>query len=126
MKRCDYCGKEISYSQQYCDGTCESGALRYYKTVKSKQKLFSIINIIVFLTILIGAFTAMLYHRKVGAGIVWGGVVILGILYYLLPFGTPEQIKKHKIKKMVKNNKTIGIIAFAVGVILLLCSAFVF
>ena len=31
MKKCDYCAKEISYFEQYCDENCQANANKYYE-----------------------------------------------------------------------------------------------
>ncbi len=46
MKKCDFCAKEISYYDQYCNEECEQKALRYYAMVERYAKLFMIVNTI--------------------------------------------------------------------------------
>lgn len=116
MKNCEYCGKEISYSEQYCCEECEKKAKKHYELVKEKQKLFSVINIIGILAIFIGGFLAMMLEIGIGLYCIGGGFILLGILYIFLPFCTPEQIKKHKIEKAVKTVKFLGLIIIILGI----------
>ena len=39
MKKCDYCAKEISYYDQYCDENCEKKALDFYTYMISSMKI---------------------------------------------------------------------------------------
>lgn len=119
MKTCDYCAKEITYDKQYCNDKCERGALKYYKKVKTKQTLFSIINIVSMIAIMVGAFWAFLASVQVGTLIAAAGFLIMGMLYIILPFGNEGQIKKYKIEKMQKNNKILGSILLLISLIAL-------
>lgn len=115
MKGCEYCNKEISYKEQYCCSECEEKAKQHYALIKEKQKLFSTFNIIGILAIFIGGFLAMMMTLNIGLFCIGGGFIILGILFILLPFCTPEQIKKYKIKKAVKIVKIFGLFILILG-----------
>ncbi|HHZ06514.1 MAG TPA: DUF2116 family Zn-ribbon domain-containing protein [Clostridiales bacterium] len=126
MKKCEYCGKEISYQQQYCDDVCEQTAKRYYRTMRNKGKLFSVINFCCLLGLIIAGFWAVLSPSEIPAFLAGVVLILMGLLYFLLPFGTPEQIKKRQIKNNVNMIKTIGIAVFVIGVILIGCGLFLF
>lgn len=126
MKKCEYCAKEISYSQQYCNSSCEGKALNYFQKVNGMRRIFSVLNILIFLLMFVGAFMLILSSTAHGALILGIGGALMGILYMLFPFGTPEQLKKYKIEKMLKINRTIALGALIAGIILLICGIFVF
>ena len=91
MKKCDYCAKEISYYDQYCDENCEKKALDFYSLRDKYTKVFSILNIIGVFGIPVGLF---------------------------LPFPVENMISSMKIKKAVFVTRMIGAGLFALGVIL--------
>lgn len=124
MKKCEYCAKEISYYDQYCSEACEEKAKQYYDLTRNKRKLFSFFNFTGLLALIIGLFW-MLFQAQVGAYIAGAALLIVGILFFLFPFGTPEMLQKFKIEKMTKIVKIIGILATVIGLILLLLGLFV-
>lgn len=126
MKRCDYCGKEITYHQQYCDEKCERLAKKYYRTARNMRTIFSIVNIAGLIGLILGLFWAVLSSAQTGAFIAGAAALILGFLYFLLPFGTEEQIKKNKIEKTVKRIKLLGIFGFILGIIIIVCGFLIF
>ncbi len=46
MKKCEYCAKEISYHQQYCDDDCHRRANQYYENCDRFSKLFMGVNVV--------------------------------------------------------------------------------
>ncbi|HIQ80320.1 MAG TPA: hypothetical protein IAD32_03435 [Candidatus Scatavimonas merdigallinarum] len=123
MKKCEYCAKEISYHEQYCSDACQQAAMKYYRLTRNCGRLFSICNILGLLAIVVGLFW-MVFQPNIGIYIVSGGCLLLGILYFLLPFGTPDMIKKSKIKKTIKNVKWIACLLWMTGLVLLIAGFF--
>lgn len=115
MKGCEYCNKEISYKEQYCCEECEKKAKQHYKLVREKQKLFSALNIIGVLAIFVGGFLSMMLEMGIGLLCIGGGLLLIGSLFIILPFCTPEQIKRYKIEKAVKKVKIYGILILIAG-----------
>lgn len=118
MKKCEYCSKEISYYDQYCSEDCHRLARKFYNTLEYKRKIFSVVNIVGILGLTVGLFWCV-FQGDIGSIIAGSATLLLGILYYLLPFATPEMIRKHQIKKAIKNIKILGIAGIVVGAALL-------
>lgn len=125
MKQCEYCAKEISYYDQYCSTECEEKAKRYYDLARNKRKLFSFFNFTGLLALIAGLFW-MLFQAQVGAYIAGAALLVVGILFFFFPFGTPEMLQKFKIEKMIKIVKALGITAAVIGVVLIVLGLFVF
>ena len=56
MKKCEFCGKQISYFDQYCDDECHIKANKFYEKGERFGKLFAVINMICVFGIPIGLF----------------------------------------------------------------------
>ena len=113
MKKCDYCAKEISYFEQYCDEDCHSKANRFYEISERYEKLFSIVNSVSVFGIPIGLLLFS-FARVLGASIACISCFALGIMLILLPFPTEGMITRFKLKKAMKITRIVGL-----GVILL-------
>ena len=124
MKKCDYCGKEISYFEQYCGDDCQRNANNFYEFRDKYTKIFSILNIIGVFGIPVGIFLFSMIN-SIGATLVASSLTILGITIMLLPFPTDNMISKSKIQKAVKQTRIIGIILLVLGIIAFICD-FVF
>lgn len=119
MKKCDYCAKEISYFDQYCDEKCHANANKYYETSEKFQKVFSIVNGLCVFGIPIGIF--LLPFLKVpGVIIACASCIILGIMLIILPFPTENMISKHKIQKAIKITRIIGACVIGLGALIVL------
>lgn len=125
MKRCDYCGKEITYHQMYCDDTCEDSANRFYETRDKIEKLIGIINGISVLSIGIGLFIFSL-ERTIGSYMISIPLLVLGLLFLLFPIPADVMINKHKIKKSIKITRIIASIVLALGIIASFFAIFVY
>ncbi len=125
MKRCDYCGKEITYHQMYCDDACEDSANRFYETRDKIEKLIGIINGISVLSIGIGLFIFSL-ERTIGSYMISIPLLILGLLFLLFPIPADVMINKHKIKKSIKITRIIASIVLALGIIASFFAIFVY
>lgn len=116
MKKCDYCAKEISYHQMYCDDVCEENAQKFYAMRESVEKTMGIINGICVLSMGLGFFL-FAFSSMVGAYMVSIPMLILGALFVLFPIPAEVMINKNKIEKAVKTTRIIGFIVLALGVI---------
>ena len=116
MKKCDYCGKEISYMEQYCDENCQRGALKYYELQEKFSKLFSFINIVCIFGIPIGLFTFS-FAAGIGFTILSFSLLLEGITVFIFPFPVENMIHSMKIKKAMNVTRIIGAVIFILGVI---------
>lgn len=119
MKKCEYCAKEISYHEMYCGEECRADAGRFYDMRNKYQRFFSLINGIFVIAIGICIF---LYAFMPAEGALGGAVsfMILGIMYFFLPFPPDVMIEKYKLKKAIKITKIIAACIFFIGVALLI------
>lgn len=116
MKKCDYCAKEITYFEQYCDDDCHANANKFYELRERFEHFFSIINSICVFGIPIGIFVFS-FARTLGMIVAVISFLVLGIMLILLPFPTDNMISKYKIKKAVKITRYIGIAVITLGII---------
>lgn len=116
MKKCDYCGKEISYFDQYCCDDCQREANNFYEFRDKYTKIFSILNIIGVFGIPVGIFLFS-FANGLGATIISLALTLLGIAITLMPFPAENMISKNKIQKAVKQTRIIGIALLALGII---------
>lgn len=121
MKKCDYCGKEITYFEQYCSDECHSKANKFYETEEKYTKLFSVLCAICVLGVGIGIFM-FAFLKILGTVIVVSASFILAILLFFLPFPTENMISKFKIEKSVKYVRIISYIVFGFGIAFLIFS----
>lgn len=124
MKKCDYCGKEISYMEQYCDESCQRNALKYYDLQGKFSKLFSFINIICIFGIPVGLFLFS-FLPDVGFTLLAFSTAIEGLTVIFLPFPVENMISSLKIKKAMNVTRIIGAVILVIGIILIICD-FVF
>lgn len=123
MKKCEYCAKEISYFDQYCDEKCHANANKYYETSEKFEKVFSIINSICVFGIPIGIF--LFPFIKIPGAIIAGiSCAILGIMLIILPFPTENMISKFKIQKATKITRIIGACVIGLGALIVLFMIF--
>lgn len=120
MKKCDYCGKEISYFEQYCCDDCQRKANDFYEFRDKYTKIFSILNIIGVFGIPVGIFLFSMVNA-VGATLVAFALTLLGITITLLPFPADNMISKSKIQKAVQQTRIIGIALLVLGIIAFIC-----
>ncbi|MCR5636304.1 MAG: hypothetical protein K6F76_03880 [Clostridiales bacterium] len=118
MKKCDYCGKEISNFEMYCCDMCEQKALKYYKNEKKFRNIFGFFDVVCIVSILIFCFAALLFSAKValiGSGV---SLVVLGLAVAVFPMPTLNQISRFKIKKAVFTTRLCGFILIGFGCVL--------
>lgn len=120
MKKCDYCAKEITYFEQYCDEDCHAQANKFYELREKFENVFSVINGISVFGIPVGIFIFS-FAKILGMIISILSFFVLGIMLIFLPFPTDNMISKYKIKKAVKITRCIGVAVLALGIM-----AFVF
>ena len=65
MKKCEFCGKQISYFDQYCDDECHIKANKFYEKGERFGTMFAVINMICVFGIPIGLFM-LAFAREVG------------------------------------------------------------
>ena len=124
MKKCEYCAKEITYFEQYCNPECEKKALDFYTMRERYTKLFSFVNIICVFAIPVGIFLFSMVPR-VGYTVASIGLTILGLTVFALPFPVENMITSMKIKKAIKVTRIFGTACFFVGLILIIVSFFI-
>lgn len=123
MKQCEYCAKEITYHQIYCDDICEDNAQKFYDMRESAEKIMGILNGICVLSIGIGFFLFS-FFSKTSAFMISIPMLILGILFTLFPVPADVMINKYKIQKAVKLTRIIGIVVLLLGIIATVISIF--
>jgi len=115
MKKCDYCAKEISYHQQYCDEECEKKALDFYSLREKYTKTFSVLNIICLFGIPVGLFISA-FRTALGISIVSYSFMLLGITIIILPFPVENMITSMKIKKAMSVTRIVGGVLLLIGI----------
>lgn len=118
MKKCEFCGKQISYFDQYCDDECHMKANKFYEKSERFSKVFSIINGICVFGIPVGLFLIS-FSRSVGLTVALTSCIILGIMLIILPFPTENMISKFKIQKAVKITRIIGCAVIFLGLLII-------
>lgn len=115
MKQCEYCGKSISYHDQYCSDECQIAANQYYSKTEKFAKPFMIVNTVCVFGIPIGIFL-MSIQRMVGASVAAACCVILGIMLLIFPFATDGMIRKFKIGMATRVTRIVGICTIVLGI----------
>lgn len=118
MKKCEFCGKQISYFDQYCDDECHIKANKFYEKSERFSKVFSIVNGICVFGIPVGLFLIS-FSRSVGLTVALASCIILGIMLIILPFPTENMISKFKIQKAVKITRIIGCAVIFLGLLII-------
>lgn len=118
MKKCEYCGKEISYFDQYCCDDCQRDAIKFYDFREKYTSIFSIINCISVFGIPVGIFI-FAFAKDIGFTIATISLIVLGIMVMILPFPTENMLSKRKIKQSVKLTRILGLILFVLGIVCL-------
>lgn len=116
MKKCEYCGKEISYFDMYCGDECQKKACKFYDLRDKYGKIFTFFDAIFVFMIPIGVFIGSVIGGFADAMIVIG-FIGLGIMLNILPFPTESMIKKHKIHKSMNMCRIFGLILIVIGII---------
>lgn len=119
MKKCEYCAKEISYHEMYCCDECHSKANRFFELREKYQKFFSVINGIFVILIGISIFLYSL-NRDLGAIGCSASLLILGVMYFFLPYPPEVMIHRYKLKKSIFIAKIIAGVLFLLGLIVLI------
>lgn len=103
----------------YCSDDCQTSANKYYELKEKFQKPYSVINGIFVIAIGVCIF---LYSFLRDVGAIGGGssLLILGAMYYFLPFPPDVMIHKYKLKKSIKITKILAAIIFALGALVLI------
>ena len=123
MKQCPYCAKEIGYHEYYCCDECQKNSNDFFDLREKRQTVFSIFNGICVLGIGINIF---LYAFVPDVAIIAGSVcaMILGAMYFFLPFPAEVMIEKFKLKKALFITRIVAVVLFVIGATLLLLHLF--
>lgn len=116
MKKCETCGKEITYFEQYCSDECQKEAIKFYEFKEKYEKIFSILNCICIFAIPVGIFLSSIL-REIGLTMVCVATVALGLLVILLPFPADNMLDKFKLNKAIKYTRIIGVVILLLGII---------
>ena len=118
MKKCGFCGKEITYHQQYCCDECQINANKYYEKSEKFAKIFYVISMACVIGIPIGLFLFS-FIKTPGAVISSVCCLVLGIMILIVPMPTESMIKKNKIKKAIFKTRIFGICVLALGLLIM-------
>ena len=116
MKKCEYCGKEISYFDMYCCDECQEKAGKFYDMRDDYGKVFALLDTVFVFMIPLGIFLGTL-TGAIGNSLIVVGLVGLGIMLNLLPFPTESMIRKHQIEKSKKMCRIFGLVLVAIGIV---------
>lgn len=116
MKKCEYCGKEISYFDMYCTDECQEKAGKFYDLRENYGKLFAFFDAIFVFMIPIGIFLGSLVGAM-GDIMIVIGLIGLGIMLNILPFPTESMIHKHQIQKSKKMCRIFGGVLIVIGIV---------
>ncbi len=114
MKKCDYCGKEITYFEQYCCEECEQKTVEYHLKAERFSKMFLIVNTICVFGIPVGLFLAA-FRKYIGLPTASACCIVLGAMLIALPFPTEGMIRKHKLQKAINMSRAFGGAVIALG-----------
>lgn len=117
MKKCEFCGKEISYDDMYCSEDCEKKNLQYYNLSNRFAKPFSMINVVCLFGITVGMFIFPM-AKPFGAALAITCCAVLGVLLLLLPFPTESMIRKFKLQKAMKVTRLVGVGMMFLGLLI--------
>lgn len=109
MKKCKYCGREISSSYEFCSNKCENDYIKSIEKTEGKTTYFIIGIIMGFLVMLYGVLSN-------SAFIIGDGIVIIGIVAVVLPFVTPETVTLLGYQKSRILGRILGILLMIVGI----------
>ncbi len=112
--KCKWCNRQCQ--GDYCSPECRSLYLRYEYRVEKYSVLFYVG--------VLAPFLLMLGSLFVGDPEAWFGLVLIleGVTFTLLPFGTPETCEAIGVEKTVDILRAVGLIFLVAGVALLLAS----
>lgn len=116
MKKCEYCGKEISYFEMYCQDECQENACKFYDLRDKFGKMFAFFDAIFVFMIPIGVFIGSLIGTM-GDLMIIIGFIGLGIMLLLLPFATESMIRKHQIKKAKFMCRIFALVLIVIGLV---------
>lgn len=108
MKKCKYCGREISNSFEFCCNKCENNYTKNIEKAEGKIKYFIIGIIIGFLVMLYGVLSNNDF-------IIGSGIIVMGIVAAVLPFVTPETGALLGYQKSRIVGRILGILLIVVG-----------
>ena len=109
MKKCKYCGRNISNSFEFCCKECENNYTKNIEKAEDKIKYF-IIGIIV-------GFLIMFYGILSNSDFTIGnGIIVMGIVTLVLPFATPEIVSFLGYQRSRIVGRILGILLIMAGI----------
>ena len=109
MKKCGYCGKEVKGELDFCSDGCEKSYKDENEKDERRIKYFAGGIVLGLLVIAVSAFTKSVFMVGIG-------IIIMGIVEFLLPFTTPETIAFLGYKRAKTAGRIAGIVLIAVGI----------
>lgn len=109
MKKCKYCGKELSSNFEFCSDECEKSYRNAAEKDRYKIKYFILGIILGFLAM----FCGVISNSDL---IIGSGIIIMGIVVVLLPFTTSETTGYFGYQKSKFVGRILGILLIAVGI----------
>ena len=109
MEKCGYCGKEVKGELDFCSDGCEKSYKDENEKDERRIKYFAGGIVLGLLVIAVSAFTKSVFMVGIG-------VIIMGIVVFLLPFTTPETIAFLGYKRAKTAGRIAGIVLIAVGI----------
>ena len=103
----------------YCGDECQNGANLFYDLREKYQKPFSVFNGIFVLAIGICLFLYS-FARDIGAIGGASSLLILGLIYFFLPFPPEVMIHKYQLKKSIFITRIIAGVLFFLGILVLI------
>lgn len=98
----------------FCDENCQKHSNDFYDLKEKFTKFFAVINGIFVMAIGIGIFAYSMIP-PLGAWMVTISLLVLGTMYFFLPFPPDIMIDKYKIKKSIFICRIIAVILFLLG-----------
>ncbi len=109
MKKCGYCGKEITDEPDFCCEGCEERYKIENEKDERRVRYFAGGIFLGFLAIAVSAFTKSVCAIGIG-------IIIIGMDVLLLPFTTPETIAFLGYKRAKAAGRIAGIVLIAAGI----------
>ena len=103
----------------YCCDKCEEQAQLFYQLREKYQKLFAVLNGIFVMAIGISIFLYS-FLRDIGCIAGSTALMVLGLMYFLLPYPPDVMIQKYKLQKSIKITRIIAVVLFTLGLLVLI------
>lgn len=114
---CKYCGKNSP--TEYCNEFCKNEYERYMDNVSRNTKWFTLGFLTAVILCFVGVFTEYVLF------IVGIGILIIGFVFVLFPFATPQTVDVIGVRRSVKLVYITGIVFLLLGILSILCGFFI-